>query len=874
MIQLLCWDMAGGVSSVTARKSSWGLMSVLASAFLECLLIFVLFIDAIVAYSITKFARYCELPIPCLLCSRLDHVLGRERVGFYWDLICGNHKSEISSLVYCNFHDKLVDVHEICENCLFSFATKDKSNAETFRLLVGKLGAGPDIDIDEAPSHDNHGPTTSSSKRCSCCNELLSSMLHAQKLLHLKSSDSETADLDLPLFTEFGIYENNNRKSHWSVASSFNRGSKEFKITTDKESEDQITENEDSGALLICKNDCLQEDIAVESVRVEQCITTLAEDSTNLMTSNLVPLYDNKDSITLICEDKTPQKDLGTESDIIEHHDGSLSVASTSAIGHGLEELNWIEVDSKAHPAPLPEFISVNNIPESSNFGNASVDQLKNSDIRITGDEGQTLAVDSAKIHGMESEQITADAMTMKMRADPNDIGLQMPNCLKLSDAYKLAESNRGRQLSGKQLEQHARKDSPRVSEGFKLLLTQLSSPRGFELPLNMISPRVSENLEELKTFDSSASIGMRILQKRLSLERNDSRSSLDRNESGSESFDLSIVSEIEGESEVDRWKRQVEHDRKLISALCKELEEERNASAIAANEAMAMITRLQEEKATLQMEALHDLRLMEDQGEYDMEALEKLNDLLTEKEKEIQDLEAELDYYRMKFPDESLLENITEPTSNDRRSEKLMDVTNHSAGQQKHDLNERKGLQSGENSKGTSKDPWSEFEDEKLYISQCLNKLEEKLHLFSENGVNSELTDGDCFGNGGEDLSDSKWHKEGSQRTIEMEENNVLPQTATVIRCAHSCKSPKYIARGSLVDKEHDVVALGYEVSSLNDRLRALEDDRNFLEHAINLLRNGDEGLHFIEEIATHLKELRRIGITRQASFSIKMKA
>lgn len=73
----------------------------------------------------------------------------------------------------------------------------------------------------------------------------------------------------------------------------------------------------------------------------------------------------------------------------------------------------------------------------------------------------------------------------------------------------------------------------------------------------------------------------------------------MERNES-SLSLDGSIVSEIEGESVVDWLKRQVEHDRKLLSALYKELEEERNASAVATNQAMAMITRLQKETATL----------------------------------------------------------------------------------------------------------------------------------------------------------------------------------------------------------------------------------------------------------------------------------
>ncbi|KAF2558079.1 hypothetical protein F2Q68_00013076 [Brassica cretica] len=93
-------------------------------------------------------------------------------------------------------------------------------------------------------------------------------------------------------------------------------------------------------------------------------------------------------------------------------------------------------------------------------------------------------------------------------------------------------------------------------------------------------------------------------------------------------------------------------------------LEEERSASAVATNQAMAMITRLQEEKALFQMEALQNLRMMEEQAEYDMEAIQKLNDLLVEKEKLIQDLEAEIEYFRDQTPQKKKLdvaENVTE---------------------------------------------------------------------------------------------------------------------------------------------------------------------------------------------------------------------
>nr|AAC02740.1 unknown protein [Arabidopsis thaliana] len=134
---------------------------------------------------------------------------------------------------------------------------------------------------------------------------------------------------------------------------------------------------------------------------------------------------------------------------------------------------------------------------------------------------------------------------------------------------------------------------------------------------------------------------------------RNTSNGSPELKHSASVESFVSISSDIEGESLVEVLKQQLEHGRKSLRDLNKEFEEERNASAIATNQAMAMITRLQEEKAALHMEALQYLRMMDEQAEHDMDALERANDVLADREKEIQDLEMELEYYRVKYPDE-----------------------------------------------------------------------------------------------------------------------------------------------------------------------------------------------------------------------------
>lgn len=56
-----------------------------------------------------------------------------------------------------------------------------------------------------------------------------------------------------------------------------------------------------------------------------------------------------------------------------------------------------------------------------------------------------------------------------------------------------------------------------------------------------------------------------------------------------------------------------MENLKSALQALYAELEEERGASTVAASETMVMINRLQEEKATIQMEALQYQRMIDE---------------------------------------------------------------------------------------------------------------------------------------------------------------------------------------------------------------------------------------------------------------------
>lgn len=124
-------------------------------------------------------------------------------------------------------------------------------------------------------------------------------------------------------------------------------------------------------------------------------------------------------------------------------------------------------------------------------------------------------------------------------------------------------------------------------------------------------------------------------------------KSPFEKSEISWESVDKNAV---EDDIILHHLKRQVRLDRKSLIDMYMELDEERSASAVAANNAMAMITRLQAEKAAIQMEALQYQRMMEEQAEYDQENFQAMNELVTKREEEIKALEADLDIYKERF--------------------------------------------------------------------------------------------------------------------------------------------------------------------------------------------------------------------------------
>lgn len=111
--------------------------------------------------------------------------------------------------------------------------------------------------------------------------------------------------------------------------------------------------------------------------------------------------------------------------------------------------------------------------------------------------------------------------------------------------------------------------------------------------------------------------------------------------------FDYSSVARVQIENECEALRETVGSQQQSIQDLYIELEEERNASSSAANEAMSMILRLQREKAEIQMEARQFKRFAEEKTLHDQQELLALEDLLYKREQVIQSLTFEVQAYK-----------------------------------------------------------------------------------------------------------------------------------------------------------------------------------------------------------------------------------
>ncbi|KAL0458272.1 UNVERIFIED_CONTAM: putative myosin-binding protein 4 [Sesamum latifolium] len=993
--------MAAEIACARKRKHR-GFMTVLSSAACEWLLIFLLFVDAVFSYLLTRFAHYCELQTPCPLCSRLDHVFREQKPGYYWSLICSNHKEEISSLVSCTVHQKLADVHGMCEECLMPIAMQNDS--ESYKLLVGKLWVDVERSVLQNLLLNKHIHLGSSGcKTCSCCNKAWKAKSSAERLLELHQIVLGASKANLkpplpraPVRSRFSRRDTMKRlrdkcvgpttqrpTGRNSVGMLSNAGYAKLKISSDSESEVPFSEDDDDddGSM-----SCSSTNYSKRAYDV------------GFGARDLTETPENNEASEKKTQQSSEMKDRPDLLDLNEHKNIKFS-SSDALTDYGLRELSWKVSHHKPTPHLITELIPSDDIParpdvvpsgasaETSNFSLPSGSALSAlSDISVhtvlsssntatiaknTTNIGETCegVQESATIHTEAAAGTTSDdtclsgsnskslpdalnqnAETLQLSREQEVEPINAPYTTRIEEVHKsravhieaaaettsddtrlsksnskklndpLSQSTEIMRLSGeREVEPINASDTARAEEVHKSAAIHIEAAAGTASDDNRLSESNSKNLtdpltqraeimqpsgeHELQPINASdtarteevhnsevihieaaagATSDYTCLSESNSKNLTDSLSqnteimklsvpslmmnkmnlpntkklvlkhfrfqSLKRNDSSYESLDGMNVSDTEGESIVDRLRRQVEHDRNCLKALYKELEEERNAAASAANEAMAMITRLQEEKAALHTEALQYLRMMDEQAEYDMEALQRANDLLAEREKELQDLEIELEFYRYNISDESGIEDIRTRTPF---------LENHVAAY-------------SENGPATSSDSKSTKISKanvggNLHQAYCSGNSEDL-----PNGLNSDKIKAEA-GNL-EELPPNT----GKVLNVEVEENAVFVQNNSAASDgktaqdttpngtpAHDKENNGHYEKTTNLSEQRghiNLAAFEKEIAVLHDRLEALETDQDFLKHASNLLRNGKDGLQLIQDIAHQLKELRKI--------------
>ncbi|KAL4586726.1 hypothetical protein LXL04_011370 [Taraxacum kok-saghyz] len=345
------------------------------------------------------------------------------------------------------------------------------------------------------------------------------------------------------------------------------------------------------------------------------------------------------------------------------------------------------------------------------------------------------------------------------------------------------------------------------------------------------------------------------------------------------ESYDGSTTSEPVNTAE--KLKSALKAERKALHDLYSELEEERNANAVAANETMAMINRLQEEKAAMQMEALQYQRMMEEQSEYDQEALQLLNEVMTKKERELEMYRKKVSEFEAKEKIRVLRGSTKTGTSSISWSHSEDDdglsVEFEGNQESQHRNNQSTPIDSVLDLESSLAD----FEEERLSIFGQLKVLEEKLLALSEEEdrhlANVTVTEDhyEEIGNYGFNENIVEYNANGvtkngkkiiGKRLLPLfNANNIEGEDGVTVRNGYEngFYPTKFedtaVTRFELEKKRIDMEE---EVDQLYERLQALEADREFLKHCVGSMNKGGKGIELVQEILYHLRDLRNVNL------------
>ncbi|XP_037492598.1 myosin-binding protein 7 isoform X1 [Jatropha curcas] len=267
--------------------------------------------------------------------------------------------------------------------------------------------------------------------------------------------------------------------------------------------------------------------------------------------------------------------------------------------------------------------------------------------------------------------------------------------------------------------------------------------------------------------------------------------------------------------------KQALEKEHAACTALYLELEKERSAAATAADEAMAMILRLQEEKALIEMEARQYQRMIEEKSAYDFEEMSILKEILIRREREKHFLEKEVETYRqMIFGSEQFDSDQQDiGTSRGRRAASLLHSGESICGKEKM-----------ENANKISEDRSIELQDRTLTFGKKLPNpdLDEVDSLKLGSSGNREIDEE--FG----EMEPLSLEKSPMSQEGEAQYNFSIAET-------YNLQDEKTVTPFREVQQQIDVTSASHE--SASKTIQAGDETKNFFSYTCDDSEKQDEG-------------------------------
>ncbi|KAJ8548419.1 hypothetical protein K7X08_032522 [Anisodus acutangulus] len=888
--------MATNKFATMLHRNTNNITLILIYAVLEWTLIVLLLLNSLFSFLIIKFAEYFGLKPPCLWCSRVDHLFDHgKNKSIHRDLLCEAHATEVSKLGFCSKHQKLAESQHMCEDC--SSSRPDFCDLFPWMKNIKMIENGKEMTLETVGEV---------AFKCSCCASSLETKFSTPYILIKPSWDDLEYTHKGNLFIEAAEDDD-----------LFEKGD-----DLDKKRSDCAAGDEDEHQFLS----------DAEKMEGEKVHVVL-------------------EGVTEYIEEKYKEKML---------KDQGVQACDIEDASHEIppQHLEFF-IDCSGHTlVPIELIDSTNEQDQSKSQDKDGDNQGGKEDIKVV------LENEEAEVYLGKSKKEPKFSVleSMKIEEDENDLVFYAKVCHSEREVYEQFANIEHAQEASKyhQVQILAAREREEEDEEEKEENSHDPPEEVFQMPNNETDGEVSigneipdlDQADEVQCHqaltsyiheepstssvhfnevevheDQETEVELRTLSVDLSGHMMNNQSDLNENEedkvpdtpTSTDSFHqlhqkLLLVekkdsgtedsldgSELESGDTIEHLKSALKAERKALHSLYTELEEERSASAVAASQTMAMINRLQEEKAAMQMEALQYQRMMEEQSEYDQEALQLMNELMVKRDKEKQELEKELEVYRKRLFDYEAKEKMrilkrskdsstrsvfsSASCSNADDSDGLSIDMNQEAKEDDSFYCHQQGLNHSTPVDAiiNLEESLADFEEERMSILEQLKLLEEKFVSLDEDEDEDakHFEDDRLMEDSYQDIKeDSHFHGEmnGHANGFLKEMNGKHYPERRIVNAKGKRLLPLFDAMsdengdGTLnlngyhsngvhnFDLENKKLAVEEELDHLHERLQSLEADREFLKNCVSSLKKGDKGMDLLQEILQHLRDLRNV--------------